>query len=132
MAITESVQLDRADGEIVTALICSMSQRHLNDFNTIWQSWLTSLNAVDAFWDWARKKRLALTDDRYEAYALESDGLTQGLIWLEAQWHRSQWVVGQPLVYVEALASAPWNRPSLEPQPSQRRWFCPAGICPST
>ncbi|HEY9662850.1 MAG TPA: GNAT family N-acetyltransferase [Allocoleopsis sp.] len=115
--MSDYVQLQQANGEIVTALICPMAQRHLQDFDSIWQLWLASVGADDAFWDWARKKRLALTDDRYEAYALESDRLTQGLIWLETQWHRSQWAVGQPLVYVEALASAPWNRRSLDSQP---------------
>lgn len=94
-----------------------MSEEHLSDFNQVWKAMLEFLQAEDAFWDWARKKRLALTDDRYEAYALELDGLTQGLIWLETQWHRSQWTTGQPLVYVEALAAAPWNRRTLDPQP---------------
>ena len=117
MAITESVQLEQATGELITALICPMERRHLNDFDSIWRSLLSALNADDAFWDWARKKRLALTDDRYEAYALESDDLTHGLIWLETQWHRSQWVVDQPLVYVEAVVSAPWNRSLLNPKP---------------
>jgi GNAT superfamily N-acetyltransferase len=94
-----------------------MAQRHLDDFNLVWKPMLEALNGEDAFWDWARKKRLALTDERYEAYALESDDLTHGLLWLETQWHRSQWVRSEPLAYVAALASAPWNRSSLNPQP---------------
>jgi GNAT superfamily N-acetyltransferase len=102
---------------MVTALICPMEQRHLNDFNSIWKPMLEALDGEDAFWDWARKKRLALSDERYEAYALEQDDLTQGLLWLETQWHRSQWVRSERLVYVAALASAPWNRHLLNPQP---------------
>jgi GNAT superfamily N-acetyltransferase len=117
VSVSESVQLQRADGEIVTALICPMAQRHLDDFNLVWKPMLEALDGEDAFWDWARKKRLALTDERYEAYAMESDDLTHGLLWLETQWHRSQWVRSEPLVYVEALAAAPWNRSSLDPQP---------------
>ncbi len=66
MAITEYVELDRADGETVTALICPMQQQHLVDFDSIWKPMLEALDGEDAFWDWARKKRLALTDDRYE------------------------------------------------------------------
>ncbi|HEY9662659.1 MAG TPA: hypothetical protein V6C65_29745, partial [Allocoleopsis sp.] len=112
-------QLEQANGEIVTALICPMVQQHLDDFNLVWKPMLEAVDGEDAFWDWARKKRLALSDDRYEAYALEQDNLTHGLLWLETQWHCSQWAIGQPLVYVEALASAPWNRRSLDPQP----WF---------
>jgi GNAT superfamily N-acetyltransferase len=117
MVIPECVELDRADGEAVTALICPMQQQHLSDFNLIWKPMLEALDGEDAFWDWARKKRLGLSDDRYEAYAIEQDDLTHGLLWLETQWHRSQWAAGQPLVYVAALASAPWNRHLLDPQP---------------
>jgi hypothetical protein len=91
MAVPEPVQLDRADREVVTALISLMEQRHLNDFNSIWKPMLEALDGEDAFWGWARKKRLAMSDERYEAYVLEQDDLTQGLLWLETQWHRSQW-----------------------------------------
>ncbi|MEO0405937.1 MAG: hypothetical protein AAF289_01165 [Cyanobacteria bacterium P01_A01_bin.135] len=94
-----------------------MTQRHLGDFNGIWKSMLESLGAEDAFWNWARKKRLSLSNDRYEAYALEYDNLTQGLLWLETQWHGSWWAAGQSIVYVEALASAPWNRRQIDPEP---------------
>ncbi|WP_242024336.1 hypothetical protein [Trichocoleus sp. FACHB-591] len=38
-------------------------------------------------------------------------------MWLEIQHHRSQWAVGQRLVYIEALASAPWNRRLINPDP---------------
>lgn len=78
---------------------------------------LEELDAEDAFWNWARKKRLALGDDRYEAYAVEYEDLTQGLLWIETQWHRSPTAIEQPLVYVEALASAPWNWRSINPDP---------------
>jgi GNAT superfamily N-acetyltransferase len=117
VSVSESVQLQQADGEVVTVLICPMEQWHLDDFNLVWKPMLEALDGKDAFWDWARKKRLALTDERYEAYAMELDDLTHGLLWLETQWHRSQWVRSEPLVYVAALASAPWNRHLLDPQP---------------
>lgn len=56
-------------------------------------------------------------DDRFETYAIESEELTQGLLWLETQWHRS-WVNRDwRIVYVEALASAPWNRSILDDPP---------------
>jgi hypothetical protein len=68
----------------------------------------------DASWDWAYKLRLALNDDRYEAYGIEFEALLQGVILLETQWHRSWLPQRFPLVYVEYLASAPWNRRLLE------------------
>ena len=111
------IQLQQGNGQLVTAHLCTMQMRHLQDFNTIWKSMLEGLNAEDTFWDWTRKKRLSLSQDRYEAYAIEYDDLTQGLLWIETQWHRSQWAIGQPLVYVEALASAPWNRRLINPDP---------------
>lgn len=117
MEFAESVQLEQATGEMISAWLCPMTEDHLDDFDLLWKLMLQPLDAEDAFWDWARKKRLTLVDERYEAYAIEHDDLTHGLIWLETQWHRSRWAVGQPLVYVEALASAPWNRRLLNAQP---------------
>ncbi len=113
----QRVQLIQSNGQLVEVRLCDMTQRHLNDFNYIWKAMLLALGADDAFWDWARKKRLALSDDRYEAYAIEYEELTQGLLWIETQWHRSQRTRTQPLVYVEALAAAPWNRRSINPEP---------------
>ena len=113
----QRIPLKRADGQFVEVELFEMVQRHLDDFNNLWKSMLESLGEEDAFWNWARKKRLALSNERYEAYALEYDDLAQGLLWLETQWHRSQWAVGQPIVYVEAIASAPWNRRQVNPEP---------------
>lgn len=113
----QAIQLQQENDQVVEARLCTMQSRHLDDFNTIWKSMLEELGAEDTFWDWARKKRLSLSNDHYEAYAVEYEDLTQGLLWIETQWHRSQWVIGQPLVYVEALASAPWNRRSINPEP---------------
>ena len=110
-------RLQHGDGQIVEVLLCTMLPRHLSQFNTIWKSILEDMDEADTFWDWARKKELSLTNDRYEAYALEHDSLAQGLMWIETQWHRSQMRSRQPLVYVEALASAPWNRGGANPNP---------------
>ncbi len=113
----EAIQLQQGNGQLVEACLYTIQPRHLDDFNTIWKSILEELDAEDTFWDWTRKKRLSLSDERYEAYAVEYDDLTQGLLWIETQWHRSQWVIGQPLVYIEALASAPWNRRLINSNP---------------
>ncbi|MBE7385742.1 MAG: hypothetical protein F6J95_030670 [Leptolyngbya sp. SIO1E4] len=68
-------------------------------------------------WDWAYKLSLALNDSRYEAYAIELDALVQGVMLLETQWHRSWSPERLPIVYVEYLASAPWNRRPIEEPP---------------
>jgi hypothetical protein len=111
-----SIDLITDSGQIVQAQLNQMQQRHLDDFETIWQEMLENLNQDDAFWDWAMKKRLSI-DNRFEAYAIDYQGLTQGLLWLETQWHRSWVSPKQRLVYVEALATAPWNRGILRSSP---------------
>jgi len=113
----QTIELRQGNGQIVEAYLCRMQPQHLDDFNQIWQSLLQEMGEEDAFWSWARKKQLSLNQDRYETYAIEYDDLTQGLLWIETQWHRSQRRSSRPLVYVEALASAPWNRSRMNPIP---------------
>lgn len=100
---------------------------------TIWQGILAAAEQPDEGWDWDYKRRLAASDPRFEAYALEIDKLAQGVVLLETQWHRSQvdeqFSAGQAmrfstgeaspsrLVYIDYLASAPWNRKRIEDPP---------------
>ncbi len=111
------VTLTTGLGQPVQAQLDRMQSRHLDDFENLWRGMLLELNEEDAFWSWAMKKRLSNNDDRFETYAIEYEGLTQGLMWLETQWHRSWLNPNHRLVYVEALASAPWNRQNLEDPP---------------
>jgi hypothetical protein len=115
-----SIQLLSGFGEVIPGLLCSMSDRHLEDFETIWKGILRATDQSDGYWNWDYKLRRGNQDARYEAYAIEVDDLTQGLMLIETQWHRSQLAQRPPLVYVEALASAPWNRRQLEDPPLLR------------
>jgi Zn/Cd-binding protein ZinT len=74
------VGLIAESGEVVQGNLNPIQQRHLSDFEGIWQSVLQSLDENDAFWDWAMKKRLSTADNRFEAYAIEYKGLTQCLV----------------------------------------------------
>jgi hypothetical protein len=113
-----SVDLIAATGEIVQAQLVRMQPRHIQDFENDWQEMLQDLNESDAFWNWAMKKRLSSSiNNRFEAYAIEYENLAQGLLWLETQWHCSLVNPDQRLVYVEAIASAPWNRGALQSPP---------------
>lgn len=111
------IQLLSGTGEVVTGLLCTMSERHLEDFETIWRGILSVTNQPDRDWPWNYKQRQGSQDARYETYAIEVDSLTQGLMFLETRWHRSQLPQRYSLVYVEALATAPWNRRYLEDPP---------------
>lgn len=92
---------------------------------TLWKNMLIEAEQADKNWNWDYKLRLATTEERFEAYVVEQDNVVHGVVLIETQWHRSQLNYGeattlenrQPLVYVEYLASAPWNRRSLEDPP---------------
>jgi hypothetical protein len=111
------IRLQNGAGEEIEGVICSLTQTHLDDVLGLWRPMLAALGEADAFWDWVRKQRLSTDESGYEAYAVEVESLTQGLLWLETQRHRSQIAATQRLVYIAAIASAPWNRRLLNPEP---------------
>jgi len=111
------IQLLDGTGEIVTGLLCDLNDRHIADFETIWKGILIATGQSDRDWNWNYKLRQAQQAARYEAYAIEVENLTQGMVWLETQWHRSQLPQHHPIVYIEALATAPWNRRWLDDPP---------------
>lgn len=87
---------------------------------------LRQVAAEDKFWDWVVKKRISISSDNFESYAIEYEGAAQGLITLETQWHRSWIDRRQRLVYAEALSSAPWNRVLIQQPPAFRGVGYPA------
>lgn len=115
--MTYSVQLARPSGEREIATLRPLIQRHVEQIETIWKGILREAEQPDIGWDWSYKLRLAMSNTRYEAYVIELDNLVQGVILIETQWHRSWLPQRFPLVYVEYLASAPWNRRPIENPP---------------
>lgn len=116
-SMQQTIQLVNGAGNLVDALLCSMEPRHLNDYQEVWQQLLAATDQPDQGWPWDYKLRLAQNDERFEAYAVEVEGFTQGLLLIETQWHRSGLPQRYPLVYVQAISSAPWNRISIEDPP---------------
>ena len=108
------------DGQVVQAVLLNLTQKHIDDFENHWREQLRRYQQEDKYWDWLFKKRLSSSGDNYESYAIEHEDRTQGLLFIETQRHRSQIEAGQRLVYVEALASAPWNRRSIQRPPDLR------------
>ena len=104
----------------VEAALLELTQKHVEDFSTQWQTPLIQATQEDKFWDWAFKHRITSTRDNYEGYAIECEGDTQGLMMLETQQHRTQFRPGRRLVYVSALSVAPWNRQQLQQPPRFR------------
>ena len=112
-----SVKIFRVqDQQPVNADLLPISDKHLADFETYWRPRLQASNEQDRHWEW-KKKASVLRAPNYELYALECDSITQGLMILEIDCHRSRLKEGKSLVYLDFLAVAPWNRPLLQQPP---------------
>ncbi|WP_017746127.1 GNAT family N-acetyltransferase [Scytonema hofmannii] len=60
------------------------------------------------------KNRVYLSSVRYEGFVIEYEQMTQGLMLIETCGHRSWFDENRQIVYVHSLATAPWNRPTLQ------------------
>lgn len=116
----KSIQLRSGAGTLVEGLLCPMTSQHLDDYNEIWAEMLEEGEQPDKGWPWDYKLRQAQQEERFEAYAIEIEKFVHGLLYLETQWHRSGLPQRYPLVYVQALVSAPWNRKEIEDPPYLR------------
>lgn len=68
-------------------------------------------NAQDSHWDWVGKAEDARRAMGQETFAVECDGHTQGLMLVDlTRFARLDPHRGRELVYIDLLASAPWNR----------------------
>ena len=100
--------------ERVSAELVYLSDKHIEDFDRLWQPLLLEFDEPDAGLSWDFKQRRAAEHENYECYAIEYDNLTQGLLMLETQNHWSQFDWGKRLVYVEHIMTAPWNRTTIQ------------------
>lgn len=83
---------------------------------------LAEVNAEDAHWEWGKKALIALNDPLlFDFFVLECGGNTQAIMMTrkggEDCFSRHSEHKRAPLIYVEFLATAPWNRPKLVPEP---------------
>jgi hypothetical protein len=72
-----------------------------------------------AHWDWSRKLRRVEGRSGYHLIGIECGGDVQALMLAEAERHRSRLPEqhGRPVVYVEYLATAPWNDRTVTQEP---------------
>ncbi len=83
---------------------------------------MAEVNAEDAHWEWGKKAFAAISDPfLYDVFVLECGGGTQAIMITckgsEDCFSRHHEHERAPLIYVELLATAPWNRPGLVTQP---------------
>jgi len=109
-----------SDNQAVNAVLTKLGQNHLDDFEAMWKPRLQMATEEDNHWDWIKKNRLTASSLSYEKYAIECDCVNQGMMMLEIDWHRSRSESSKNLVYVDFLATTPWNRPSIQDPPQYR------------
>jgi len=105
--------------ENVDAYLVPLSPKHLADIKTFWKHRLDQSLEEDRHWNWDSKISSKSTIN-FECYALECKQITQGLIVLEIDFHRSRIELSKNLVYVDYLVTAPWNRPSIQYPPDYK------------
>lgn len=131
--------LNRLTGQYEAAELASpMEQRDILDYESHWlppikarveqlrsQGALTleavgDANVEDFGWKWAEKFQ-SRTELRWRSYALRCGEHTQGLMFVDLLRRcRLPPSVDSHLVYVDILATAPWNRPRLTQPPHYR------------
>jgi hypothetical protein len=76
---------------------------------------LTGNGQDDEYWNWVGKSRRSKLLPGDELYAIECEGVTQGLLMLDVLKKRCliESQLRRRLVYISALATAPWNRPMI-------------------
>jgi hypothetical protein len=117
----------RATGDFVPAEIYQeLDQKNFDDFEQLWKPMLEARraefptwaqaaagDAQDSHWDWVGKAIDARRTMGQESFAIEC-GETQGLMLVDVtHFGRLNPKKPQELVYVDLVATAPWNRAKL-------------------
>ncbi|MEY2427300.1 MAG: hypothetical protein QOJ40_185 [Verrucomicrobiota bacterium] len=119
-----------ATGEAVAASLCDeITDGHLEMWAGTWQPAMEAFGEgmpaeevpEDSEWNWIANARIWRRFAKYQSFAIICDGGLQGLMVtnniLRA---RLSIPVGKPIVYVELLATAPWNRAEIQTPPRYR------------
>ena len=116
-----NIKLLRVKDDIaVDAKLMTLTEKHLDDFETFWRSRLQASKEEDGHWNWVTKNQFTLFSSDYEKYAVECEQITQGLMMLEVNNYCSRENPQQKIVYVDFLSTAPWNRISLKNPPDYK------------
>ena len=125
------VLVDVSTGASVSAeLVDRITQANLNDWIREWRPAMTGLvtdlraagaNASSlpqtAHWDWEQKVQRVEGLLAFKSFAVIAEAKTQGMMRIELnQMARIPAQAGKPLVYIEYLEVAPWNRGDIDGQ----------------
>jgi hypothetical protein len=119
---------NRATRAFETAeLYRELDQKNFDDFERLWRpmlegrraefpTWAAAAagDAQDSHWEWVDKAIDAAGSLGEETFVIECAGETQGLMLVDtSRFARLDSHKGRELVYVDLIATAPWNRPKL-------------------
>lgn len=117
--IGEVELLNRTTGNFDPAHVFQdLDEKNIDDFEKLWWPMLVAHRTPDSHWKWGEKARAAAKLTQYETFAIECDGTTQGLMFVNLM--KFAQIVeqkGRELAYIELLATAPWNRPKVLASP---------------
>jgi hypothetical protein len=106
-----------------------ISEKNIDDFENSWLPLFESskgklrkkgLFIEDANWDWNIQVATRESILAYQTFAIEANDMTQGMMIIESVQHTSQIEKLKPLIYIEYLATAPWNRKMVVENPRFR------------
>lgn len=118
------------DAEIYSPI----DQNNVSDFETSWKpifddclanantsADVAAANAQDAHWKWLEKTEQRKGRLDYKSFVVECDAITQGLMFVQTSaFARESSQKNQHLIYIELLATAPWNRYGMTEQPKYK------------
>jgi hypothetical protein len=111
----------RASQKSVDAiLIDGVSRSEVQAAQLEWAKLLKLGKQDHAHWDWTKKHELAAQAPlAYRMFGIERDNQMQGLMLIltTAKFCREQSQLNKPLVYVDYLATAPWNSADVVEEP---------------
>jgi hypothetical protein len=120
MSIEYPIQIQSSDRQSVDAWLCSVNESHLEQFERCWKPMLIGTIEEDRYWEWSRKQRTYGARLGAETYAIVHNQMMQGLMLIETLGYRSWFAPNRRILYVHSLATAPWNRPSIQKPPRYR------------
>lgn len=78
-------------------------------------------NVEDAHWEWRQKLAARMGELQWNSFAVRCGGKTQGMMFVNLLRRcRLPGQVNEHMVYVDLVATAPWNRPRLVQRPLYR------------
>ena len=118
--------LNRHTNEYETATLFSpMGDNNVSDFENQWRPAMDArlaelkaanesihdANLQDAHWEWKEKHQDRAGSAAWESFSVECNGKTEGLMFIKTVgFAREKIQLGKPIVYIDLISIAPWNR----------------------